>query len=151
MSSISGDNNNNDASSARTISNEAADAESNNNVRVSVPAAEVDMQLDMQLYDAPPPAKPKYVPKPPKKMRKLTRKLRGANDRKTSTNNIKAAKSALGINPSANDQSVISAMCIPSIEAKKRSPNKAAVKQDNAQLRGQVTSLNVATTTRSKR
>ena len=32
-------------------------------------------------------------------------------------------------------------MCIPSIEAKKRSPNKEAVKQVNVQLTGQVTSL----------
>ena len=145
MSSISGDNNNNDASSARIISIKATAAESNNdnNVRESVPEAADDMQLDdaddMQVDDVPPPTTHKRTM--PKNKRKLSRKLRGPTYKKRSRNNIKATKAALGIDPSANDQSVISAMCIPSIEAKKRSPNKEAVKQDNVQLRGQVTSL----------
>jgi len=96
----------------------------------------------------PPNRKPKFIPQPPKRKRgRLSKKARGDGNKKRSNNDIKATKVALGIDPSSKgDQQVHSAIIkmLPNTSTfrmKIRSPNKEAVKQDNVQLRGQVTSL----------
>ena len=84
--------------------------------------------------EPPPPPKPKYIPKPPKRTkRKLSKKARGDGHLKRSSYDHEGAKEVLGLDPSAKDQQIISAITIGTASAKPPppppSPDKKAVKR----------------------
>ena len=98
-----------------------------------------------EVTDPPPAPKPKFKPKPPKNKRKLSRKKWGSNDRKRSSFGYAAAKEAFGIDPSANDQQIISAILFEEASTKPTppppSPDKNEVKRENKKLKADNQSL----------
>ena len=97
--------------------------------------------------ESPPPSKPKYIPVPPKSSRKFARKKWGnKGDRKRSSYDHEGAKEVLGLDETANDQQIISAILrefdttIPTPP----SPNKKEVKRENKKLKATVDSLEKA-------